>query len=157
MIVTALIGRNKPARAAAISGAVPEVDRLLVRSVVDSYQIAVAPGSKVGNVEIQRFGWALSDKPPPTRLLVRGQVTQPAELMAPGGVAATGTISADFGLTPSAAEGVRRQRLAEWITHPENPLFARVECRRAGTGLPEAPRGDSKGGDRNNYSDVVCV
>jgi 7,8-dihydropterin-6-yl-methyl-4-(beta-D-ribofuranosyl)aminobenzene 5'-phosphate synthase len=50
MIVTALIGRNKPARAAALSGSVPEVDRLLVRSVVDSYQIAVAPSSKVENV-----------------------------------------------------------------------------------------------------------
>jgi hypothetical protein len=64
MIVTALIGGNKPAKAAAISGPVPEVDQLLVRSVVDSYQIAVAPSSKVDNVEIQRFGWALSDQPP---------------------------------------------------------------------------------------------
>src|SRR5262245_51181435 len=64
MILTALIGRNRPAKAAAIAGPVPEVDRLLVRSVVDSYQIAVAPSSKIDSVEIQRFGWALSDQPP---------------------------------------------------------------------------------------------
>src|SRR5262245_17947990 len=63
-LVTALVGRSRPARAAALSGSVPEVDRLLVRSVVDSYQIAVAPRSTVDNVEIQRFGWALSDQPP---------------------------------------------------------------------------------------------
>ena len=64
IIVASLIGRNTPARAATITGSVPEVDRLSVRSVIDSYQIAVAPSSKVGNLEIQRFGWALNDQPP---------------------------------------------------------------------------------------------
>src|SRR6476469_1612797 len=63
-VVTTLLGGNTPAKAAALSTRVPEVDRLLVRSVVDSYQIAVAPSSQVGSVKIQRFGWALSDQPP---------------------------------------------------------------------------------------------
>ena len=35
----------------------PEVDRVAVRVVIDSYQIAVAPSAKAGNVEIERFGW----------------------------------------------------------------------------------------------------
>jgi 7,8-dihydropterin-6-yl-methyl-4-(beta-D-ribofuranosyl)aminobenzene 5'-phosphate synthase len=63
-LVASLLGNSRPARAAALAGTVPEVDRLSVRVVVDSYQIAVAPSSKAGPVEIQRFGWALSDQPP---------------------------------------------------------------------------------------------
>ena len=55
-----LLGGAKPARAEAIAGAVPEVDRVAVRVVVDSYQIAVAPSAKAGNVDIERFGWGLS-------------------------------------------------------------------------------------------------
>jgi 7,8-dihydropterin-6-yl-methyl-4-(beta-D-ribofuranosyl)aminobenzene 5'-phosphate synthase len=43
---------------------VPEIDRLAVRVVTDSYQIAVAPGAKIGNVEVERFGWGLSDQAP---------------------------------------------------------------------------------------------
>ena len=42
----------------------PEVDRVAVTVVVDSYQFAVAPSAKVGDVGIERFGWGLSDQPP---------------------------------------------------------------------------------------------
>ena len=51
-IVASLLGGAKPARAQPISGSVPEVDRVAVRLVIDSYQIAVAPSTKTGNVEI---------------------------------------------------------------------------------------------------------
>src|SRR5690348_15808705 len=50
-IVVALIGDTKPVRAQTFSGSVPEVDRLAVRVVVDSYQFAVAPSRKVPNVD----------------------------------------------------------------------------------------------------------
>ena len=45
-LVASLLGGARPARAAAITGTVPEVDRLAVRVVIDSYQIAVAPSTK---------------------------------------------------------------------------------------------------------------
>jgi len=63
MIVTALIGATSRPGGRHICS-VPEVDRLLVRSVIDSYQIAVAQAPKFDSVEIQRFGWALGDQPP---------------------------------------------------------------------------------------------
>jgi hypothetical protein len=47
-IMTSLLGGTKPLRAQAIAGAVPEVNRLSVRIVIDSYQFAVVPGKRVG-------------------------------------------------------------------------------------------------------------
>ncbi len=55
-LVGALLGGAKPARAEALGGAVPEVDRLAVRVVIDSFQQAISPSTKVGEVEVQRFG-----------------------------------------------------------------------------------------------------
>ena len=37
---------------------------------------------------------------------------------------------ANLGLPPGAAEGRRRQAMAEWIAHRDNPLFARVLANR---------------------------
>ncbi|HZF32988.1 MAG TPA: MBL fold metallo-hydrolase [Candidatus Angelobacter sp.] len=99
MIVTALIGRNEPAKAAAISGSVPEVDRLLVRSVIDSYQIAVAPSSKIDNVEIQRFGWALGDQPPSRAIISEFGLSMHVESRRGSEVR---NVLVDFGFTPEA-------------------------------------------------------
>jgi 7,8-dihydropterin-6-yl-methyl-4-(beta-D-ribofuranosyl)aminobenzene 5'-phosphate synthase len=58
-IVGTLMGSQKPVRAETMSGKVPEIDRVAVRVVVDSYQFAVAPSRKVANVEIEtlRLGY----------------------------------------------------------------------------------------------------
>lgn len=69
-LVAALLGGARPVRAEAIVGAVPEVDRVAVRVVIDSYQIAVAPSAKAGNVDIERFGWGLSSDQPPGKTLI---------------------------------------------------------------------------------------
>ena len=64
-MIAMLLGGAKPVRAEPISGAVPEVDGLAVRVVIDSYQFAVAPSRKADMVEIQHFGWGIGgDKPP---------------------------------------------------------------------------------------------
>ena len=55
-VVAALLGGAERARAEALAGPVPEVDYLAVRVVTDSFQLALAPGMKVGAVEVQRFG-----------------------------------------------------------------------------------------------------
>jgi 7,8-dihydropterin-6-yl-methyl-4-(beta-D-ribofuranosyl)aminobenzene 5'-phosphate synthase len=55
-LVAALLGGAKPARAQALGGAVPEVEHLAVRVVIDSFQQAISPSMKVGEVEVQRFG-----------------------------------------------------------------------------------------------------
>jgi 7,8-dihydropterin-6-yl-methyl-4-(beta-D-ribofuranosyl)aminobenzene 5'-phosphate synthase len=55
-LVVGLLGGAKPARAQPLGGSVPEVDRVAVRVVTDSFGLAIAPNMKVGEVEVQRFG-----------------------------------------------------------------------------------------------------
>jgi 7,8-dihydropterin-6-yl-methyl-4-(beta-D-ribofuranosyl)aminobenzene 5'-phosphate synthase len=55
-LVAALTGAAKAARAQALDGAVPQVERLAVRVVIDSFQQAISPSARVGAVEVQRFG-----------------------------------------------------------------------------------------------------
>ena len=60
-LLSSLLGGAAPARAEALAGPVPEVDRVAVRVVVDAYQIAVTTGAKAEGVEINRFGWGIGD------------------------------------------------------------------------------------------------
>jgi 7,8-dihydropterin-6-yl-methyl-4-(beta-D-ribofuranosyl)aminobenzene 5'-phosphate synthase len=69
-MLSALLGGARPVGAAGVTGAVPEIDSLAVRVVIDSYQFAVAPSTKVGNVDIQRFGWGIGGGKPPGRTLI---------------------------------------------------------------------------------------
>jgi 7,8-dihydropterin-6-yl-methyl-4-(beta-D-ribofuranosyl)aminobenzene 5'-phosphate synthase len=69
-MIASLLGTTKAVRATPISGAVPEVDGLAVRVVIDSYQFAVAPSRKVDGVEIQHFGWGIGDDKPPGKTLI---------------------------------------------------------------------------------------
>ena len=63
-LVAALLGGAKPARAQTISGNVPEVDRATVRVVTDNYHFALSPSGKIGDVEVGRVVFPLSDQPP---------------------------------------------------------------------------------------------
>jgi 7,8-dihydropterin-6-yl-methyl-4-(beta-D-ribofuranosyl)aminobenzene 5'-phosphate synthase len=65
-----LLGGVRPLRAQTLSGAPPEIDRLAIRVLVDSYQFAVAPSRKAGDVDIEHFGWGLDPKSPPGKTLV---------------------------------------------------------------------------------------
>src|SRR6516225_3876419 len=69
-VVTMLMGGAKPVCAKTITGSVPEVDRVAVRVVVDSYQFAVAPSRKVANVDIEHFGWGIGGGKPPGKTLI---------------------------------------------------------------------------------------
>jgi Protein of unknown function (DUF1553)/Protein of unknown function (DUF1549)/Planctomycete cytochrome C/Concanavalin A-like lectin/glucanases superfamily len=82
--------------------------------------------------------------PGTTHVEIRGNPGQPGSEVSAGGVSAVAGVGADFGLPPDAPEAERRKRLASWITHPANPLFARVVVNRLwqahfGTGLVETP------------------
>ncbi len=81
-------------------------------------------------------------KPGATQVAIRGNAQQLGEVVSAGGVAALTGIDANFGLDPAAPEGERRKRLSAWVTHRDNPLFARVVVNRIwqahmGTGLVE--------------------
>lgn len=79
-----------------------------------------------------------------SHLLLRGSPATPGDRVVPGGVASIQGVSSDFGLPADAPDAARRRRLAEWVTHPDNPLFARVLVNRVwhyhfGAGLVRTP------------------
>jgi hypothetical protein len=98
-------------------------------------------------------------KPELTRVLARGDVKQPGEVVAPGAPAAAG-LSGDFGLPPDAPEEQRRRKLAEWVTDPRNPLAARVIVNRLwhyhfGAGLVATPNDFGFNGGRPSHPELL--
>jgi hypothetical protein len=101
--------------------------------------------SELGRIKEKKVYAVTPQKAPVTHLLTRGNPLEPAEEVAAGGVASVGNgLSAEFGLSPDAPDQERRVKLAEWITHPDNPLFARTMMNRLwhyhfGQGLVKTP------------------
>ncbi len=99
-------------------------------------------------------------QPPPTRRLLRGDVTKPAEEMSPGGLSAVVDVDADFGLTPDAPESERRLRFARWLADPRHPLPARVMMYRLwhlhfGQGLVATPNDFGVAGARPTHPELL--
>ncbi|MGZ3518260.1 MAG: MBL fold metallo-hydrolase [Vulcanimicrobiaceae bacterium] len=90
------VGRAEPAQSL---GTVPTVDRLAVRSVVDNYQVAVVPNASAGTVEIERFGWGLTDRPPQATLISEFGLSMYVEAKRGD---QTRNVLVDFGFTPRA-------------------------------------------------------
>lgn len=99
-MIAALLGDTKPVRAETISGAIPEVDALAVRVVVDSYQFAVAPSRTLEGLEIQHFGWGIRKDSPPGRTLV-SEFGLAMHIESRRGTE-TRNMLVDFGFTPEA-------------------------------------------------------
>jgi 7,8-dihydropterin-6-yl-methyl-4-(beta-D-ribofuranosyl)aminobenzene 5'-phosphate synthase len=68
-LVIGLLGGAKPVRAEGLARPAPELDRVAVRVLIDSYQFAVAPGRKVNDVDIQHFGWGIKAERPPGKTI----------------------------------------------------------------------------------------
>jgi mono/diheme cytochrome c family protein len=108
-----------------------------------------------------RKAFAVTPQPAPVaHLLVRGNVTQPAEPIAAGGVLALAASQPDFGLPPDASEDQRRGKLAEWITRADNPLFARTIANRLwhyhfGRGLIETPNDLGFSGGKPTHPELL--
>ncbi|MBM3726318.1 MAG: DUF1553 domain-containing protein [Acidobacteria bacterium] len=97
-------------------------------------------------------------QPEPARLLKRGDVTQPAAVVSPGGLSCLP--GAELGLDAQAQEGERRARLAQWIAHERNPLFARVMANRVwhhhfGAGLVENPNDFGYNGGKPSHPELL--
>ena len=95
-----------------------------------------------------------------TRFLNRGQVEQPGEIVAPSGLPALAATNFNFGLAADATDSLRREKLAEWIASPSNPLFARVIVNRLwhhhfGAGLVETPSDFGFNGGRPTHPELL--
>lgn len=95
--VSLLLSTSDRVAAAPLQNKPPEVDRLSVRIVTDSYQIAVAQDAKIGNVDIKRFGFAVGDHPPEKALLSEFGLSLHATSQIGGD---RRQILVDFGYTP---------------------------------------------------------
>jgi len=123
------------------------------------------PSSKVyaAATSFQREG---SFTPPPggapraVHRLERGDVTQPLEASAPGAVSALPHAPASFGLPEGSDESARRVALAEWISHPLNPLTWRSIVNRVwqyhfGRGLVDSPNDFGRMGVRPSHPELL--
>ena len=94
--------------------------------------------------------------PDVTQVLDRGSVLKPIGAVAPSGIPALKAVKADFGLANNAPDKQRRAKLAEWITHADNPLFGRVMANRVwhyhfGAGLVNTPNDFGFSGTRPSH------
>ncbi|MFP6603546.1 MAG: DUF1553 domain-containing protein, partial [Pirellulaceae bacterium] len=69
-------------------------------------------------------------QPPPTHVLLRGDIGAEGPQVSPGGVSALATFPGDLQLTFDAPEAERRLKFADWVTDRANPLTARVIVNR---------------------------
>jgi 7,8-dihydropterin-6-yl-methyl-4-(beta-D-ribofuranosyl)aminobenzene 5'-phosphate synthase len=94
----ALFAESRVAFAEPLNGPVPVVDRVSVRVVTDSSYSALESSRRVGNVDVQRFGLALSQDQAP-RLAIENEWGLSLHVESSQG-AQTSQILIDFGYTP---------------------------------------------------------
>lgn len=102
----------------------------------------------------------IRQQPAPTRRLVRGDVTSPAETLSPAGLSIIKTPDSQFHLQPDAPEGLRRLMLARWLTDPRHPLTARVLVNRLwhhhfGRGIVDTPSDFGFNGARPTHPELL--
>ena len=110
--------------------------------------------------QLHKLYACVSSNPGITRVLNRGEVGSPAEEVSPAGLSAVTGRSPDFGLAPDASDPDRRLKLAEWVTHPANPLFARVMVNRLwqyhfGQGMVTTPSDFGFNGGQPSHPDLL--
>jgi len=86
----------------------------------------------------------LGPEPPPTRVLLRGDAASPGPLVSPGPPSVMSAGLPEYRPVPLEHSSGRRLALAQWLTHPNHPLTARVMVNRIwqhhfGTGLVSTP------------------
>ncbi len=99
-----------------------------------------------------------STEPPVVKVLRRGNPEDAQEEVAPGVLSCVKHAAADF--ARAKTEGERRLALAEWITHPANPLTRRVLVNRLwhhhfGVGLVDTPSDFGKGGGAPSHPELL--
>ncbi|WP_238388805.1 PSD1 and planctomycete cytochrome C domain-containing protein [Roseimaritima ulvae] len=99
-----------------------------IRSDRDETEAALQAYDAHGNPRVFAMGTQDRDFPLPTRLLLRGEIDKPAQLVPRGFV----QVLSDSGrqMLPPRTNGSGRLELANWIASEQNPLTARVIVNR---------------------------
>ena len=110
----------------------------------------------MGSETIRVYAGTFSN-PGPTRVLRRGDPTQPLEPVAPAAVRSVGPA---VSLAEGASDADRRRALARWIADPANPLPPRVMVNRVwhwhfGRGIVASPSDFGFNGDRPSHPELL--
>jgi len=100
-----------------------------------------------------------NEKPPVIKVQRRGNAEDEAQEVTPGAFSWVKHSSASLG-DQTTPEAQRRLALANWITHPDNPLTARVIVNRLwhhhfGQGLVTTPSDFGLGGDKPSHPELL--
>jgi hypothetical protein len=93
-------------------------------------------------------------------VLLRGNPNTKGAQVSADGIQSLVGLDADFGLPANAGDAERRRKLAQWITDPINPLFARVFANRLwhhhfGIGLVKTPNDFGFNGGRPSHPKLI--
>jgi len=99
-------------------------------------------------------------QPASTRLLKRGDVNSPADVMRPGALSAVKDLASDFGLPEDAPEAERRRKFADWVADARNPLTSRVMANRIwqrhfGEGIVATPSDFGRSGAQPAHPELL--
>ena len=100
------------------------------------------------------------EQPQPTVVYKRGDVTKPDDVVTPGALSAVVGPKPDLGLVADSPEAERRVRFAAWLTHPDNPLTARVMVNRVwhyhfGAGIVDTPSDFGENGGKPTHPELL--
>lgn len=103
---------------------------------------------------------AVPRTPEPTYLLVRGNVNNKGEMLAPAALSCVAGLSSELGLSSDSTDAERRSKLANWIADAGNPLFSRVMVNRVwhylfGLGLMENPNDFGFNGGKPSHPELL--
>ncbi len=155
------------ARSAAAGGAGVSIDELIAAMTPAERERRAALQSQIATLAAAlpqskpQSTYAVSPQPPGVaHVLLRGNPAALGDEVAADGIRSLVGLNADFGLPPDAGDADRRTRLADWITDPANPLFARVIVNRLwqyhfGVGLVETPSDFGFNGGRPTHPELI--
>ncbi|MFM7096289.1 MAG: DUF1549 domain-containing protein, partial [Gemmataceae bacterium] len=100
------------------------------------------------------------EQPKPTVLFNRGDIKEPKNEVAPGGLQAIKLSQVDFPKDLNLPEAQRRILFAQWLTHPENPFTFRVMVNRLwqghfGIGIVDTPSDFGFNGGRPTHPELL--
>ncbi|MEZ5305012.1 MAG: DUF1553 domain-containing protein [Verrucomicrobiales bacterium] len=102
----------------------------------------------------------MGGQPREIRILARGDVSKPTDLVGPGTVPFIPGVPYRFDLPPGHTESDRRIALADWVVHPENPLTWRSIVNRVwlyhfGRGLCDSPNDFGRMGQLPSHPELL--
>jgi len=134
-------------------------------SLRDQVRKAIAEREKERPATLDKLAVFVETDPKPSvhHLLKRGLHSQPGDEVSPGVPASFSTTSNTYRIATQQSGHIstgRRTALANWITSPDNPLFARVMVNRIwqhhfGTGLVATPDNLGRSGAKPSHPELV--